>query len=32
MDKLLENSIEYDLNPFIIFNSDAKVVSYNEEA
>jgi hypothetical protein len=32
MDKLLENSIEYDLNPFIIFNSDAKVVKYNEEA
>ena len=32
MDRLLENSVEYDLNPFIIFNSEAKVVKYNQEA
>jgi len=32
MDKLLENSVEYDLNPFIIFNSEAKVIKYNQEA
>ena len=32
MDNLLENSIEYDLNPFIIFNSEGKVIKYNQEA
>jgi hypothetical protein len=32
MDKLLENSIEYDLNPFIVFNGDGKVIRYNQKA
>jgi nitrogen-specific signal transduction histidine kinase len=29
---LLESSIEQDLNPFIIFNANAKVLKYNVEA
>ncbi len=32
MDRLIESSIEHDLNPFIIFDSSAKVLKYNEEA
>jgi len=32
MTSLIENSIEYDLNPFMIFDSDAKIVKYNQEA
>jgi nitrogen-specific signal transduction histidine kinase len=31
-DKLIENSIEHELNPFMIYNSDGKIVKYNEEA
>jgi nitrogen-specific signal transduction histidine kinase len=32
MNSLIENSIEQDLNPFIIFDSNARVVKYNTEA
>jgi len=32
MNKLFSNIIENDLNPFLIFNKDAKVIYYNKEA
>jgi len=32
MNELLLNMIENDLNPFLIFNKDAKVIYYNKEA
>ena len=32
MNSLVENSIEQDLNPFIIFDSSARVIKYNTEA
>jgi hypothetical protein len=32
MNSLIENSIEHDLNPFIIFDSNARVIKYNTEA
>ncbi len=32
MDTLFPNMIENDLNPFLIFNKDSKVVYYNKEA
>ena len=32
MNNLVENSIEQDLNPFIIFDSNARVIKYNTEA
>jgi len=32
MTNLIENAFEYDLNPFMIFDSDAKLVKYNQEA
>ena len=32
MNSLIENSIEHDLNPFIIFDANARVIKYNTEA
>jgi len=32
MNSLIANSIEQDLNPFIVFGNDAKVLQYNNEA
>ena len=32
MNNLIQNSIEHDLNPFIIFDSNARVIKYNTEA
>jgi len=32
MNSLIQNSIEHDLNPFIIFDSQARVIKYNNEA
>jgi len=32
MTNLIENAFEYDLNPFMIFDADGKIVKYNQEA
>jgi len=32
MTNLIESAVEFDLNPFMIFNQDAKIVKYNQEA
>jgi len=32
VDRLIKNTLEYDLNPFMVFDKDAKIVYYNQEA